>query len=79
MRGRHVYTLKSTRDLATIYTQLNRSGEAEELQVQILKESKEILGAEHPHTLQSLQDLALTEIESTRQGRRTASASVESE
>jgi Tetratricopeptide repeat len=56
----HPDTLTSMANLASTYRNQGRWKEAEELEVQLMKTSKRVLGAEHPNTLTSMANLAST-------------------
>ena len=45
-------------NLASTYSEQGRWNEAEQLQVLIISTKKKLLGAEHPGTLMSIEDLA---------------------
>ncbi|MCJ1261119.1 hypothetical protein MMC22_000983 [Lobaria immixta] len=47
-------------DVAATYKALNRWDKAEELQVQVLKAHRKVLGEDHPNTLLSMANLAVT-------------------
>lgn len=60
LEAEHPETLSSMDNLAWMYKNLNRSGEAEELEVQVSKAREKALGREHPDTLVSMGNLAIT-------------------
>ncbi|KAJ6600294.1 hypothetical protein DFH09DRAFT_1271199 [Mycena vulgaris] len=59
----HPATLGGIQKLAKAYSKLDRSQEAEELQVEVLGKRRKILGGEHPDTLSAVNNLAHTEAE----------------
>ncbi|KAK4194082.1 hypothetical protein QBC40DRAFT_321804, partial [Triangularia verruculosa] len=56
----HPDTLTSIGNLASIYRNQGRWGEAEKLEVQVIETSITKLGADHPYTLTSIANLAFT-------------------
>ena len=56
----HSDTLISMLNLASIYSSQERWKEAEELQMEVMKKTKSVLGEEHPLTLTSMDHRAFT-------------------
>lgn len=56
----HPDTLTSIANLALIYSNQGRWGDAEKLEVRVMEMSKTKLGADHPDTLTSMGSLAST-------------------
>jgi tetratricopeptide (TPR) repeat protein len=57
---KHVQTLSSMINLASIFWAQGRLDKAEEIQMQVVEISKKVLGREHPDTLASMGNLAST-------------------
>jgi hypothetical protein len=51
---KHSNTISSTADLAATYHQQGRSGETEEIKVDVLELRGEALGKKHPDTISSI-------------------------
>ncbi|KAI9825802.1 MAG: hypothetical protein M1832_000742 [Thelocarpon impressellum] len=56
----HPSTLDNIANLASTYGKQGRWKEAEELQLQVMETSKQVLGLDHPNTLTRIANLAST-------------------
>ncbi|KAF2189129.1 hypothetical protein K469DRAFT_763874, partial [Zopfia rhizophila CBS 207.26] len=60
LRADHPDTLRSMKNLASIYRNQGQWDAAEQLNVQVMETSKKKLRADHPSTLRSMNNLAHT-------------------